>query len=366
MKLHAKTVSRPVLICALVMTAACGQSYDRNARVKEWELEPGHKAGVIGLAFSPDGQRIYSVDIHGGIIVWEPATGKVLRSFQAQRQTVGVMALSADCKLLATGSNDSTIKIFDAETGRELRTLTEHIREIYGLAFSPDGRRLVSTDGHGVARLWDTSTWQVVHKWGGPRVAKDIEFSASGDPAFSADGRTLVVRGRDRDVWHFDGATGQTVRRAELEPIADPKDSRRGRFGVMRLAESKAWSGVSIAPEAIYLWEKRTKIPKKIEGTAGLLETRESYWVPTVALARDEQWLALSFSNKVYLVDLASGKRMHTLAGHINGVRQLVFSPDGKVLASGSYDCTVKLWDVATGRALRNFGSPPPPSLDDF
>jgi WD40 repeat protein len=57
---------------------------------------------------------------------------------------------------------------------------------------------------------------------------------------------------------------------------------------------------------------------------------------------------------------------MHTLVGHLYGVQQLVFSPDGQVLASGSYDCTIKLWDVATGRALRNFGSPPPPRLEDF
>jgi actin-like ATPase involved in cell morphogenesis len=206
----------------------------------------GHTNTVYAVAFAPDSELLASGSWDKTVKLWEVASGRELRTLSGHTDRVYAAAVSPDGRLLASGSHDKTIKLWEVASGRELWTLSGHTNEVHAVAFAPDGQLLASGSGDETVKLWDV---------------------ASGQQRFTF---TLGTR----SLRHF---------------------------------FSEVLGG-------------------------------------TTSFSPDGRLVSGGYENAIRLWEVASGRELHTLGGHTDWVRCVAFAPDGRVLASGSDDGTIKLW----------------------
>jgi WD40 repeat protein len=121
-------------------------------------LEPrflrGYTSRVWSVVFSPDGRLLASGSDEGTVKLWDVETGQEVHTLRGHTGWVTSVAFSPDGRLLASGSDDQTVKLWDVGTGQEVRTLSGHTAWVRSVAFSPDGRLLASGSWDGTVRLW--------------------------------------------------------------------------------------------------------------------------------------------------------------------------------------------------------------------
>jgi WD40 repeat protein len=284
----------------------------------------------------------------GGLFLAPPlsAQGYKLRAtLEGHTDEVLCVAVSPDGKTIASGGHDNTIRFWDVASGKEQAALNK--AAVYGvesLAFSPDGKTLASGLGGNTIKFWDVETRRAttlldkVSEYAGPLVV------------FSSDGKTLATGGRCiREIRLWDLTTGKSIATLAGHDV----------YGVKAMAfiGSDKYL-VSVGHDAlIKLWD--VAAGKKLE------EREMADWPPAAAFSSDGKKLATATwvverskdanvvtDKRVKLWDVGTGKELAALKGHTKMTSAVVFSPDGKTLATGSEDRTIKLWDVATGDEL--------------
>ena len=115
----------------------------------------GHKFGVHGLAWAPDGRRLATVALDGATLLWDANTGEKLRVEPGRTTAVLSVAFSPDGHFYATVGRDQVVRVWDATSGEERRTYRGHTDAINGVAFRPDGKQLASTASDDTVRVWD-------------------------------------------------------------------------------------------------------------------------------------------------------------------------------------------------------------------
>ena len=279
-----------------------------------------HATGVNSVAFSRDGATLATGSIFVAN-VWDIVTGRSVATATHPAE-VSAVAFSPVDDVLAFGSYDDTIRLWDVERRGDIASLVGGFDGVISLAFSPDGATLAAGYQEGIVNLWDVARTQA-------RLALEGHMSGVRSVAFSPDGATLATGSVDETLRLWDVETGTET--ALLE----------GHDGwVNSVAFSRDGTLAAAWGPTVRVWDAGTW-----EEAADPM--RHGGWGYAVAFSPDGTKLAAGSGNTVLLREAGTWRSLATFDGHTERINSLAFSPHGATLASGSRDGTVLLWDIA-------------------
>lgn len=345
-------------------------SGDESKTIFLWDVKGGDRratfkipagGGHHALAFSPNGNFLASGSSNGTIYLWNAtkteerwwdAVGQYMPSLVLNGHNTKVtdLAFSPDGKMLISGSQDGTVRAWDTLTGSQLFTCSEFMGPIEGIVFAQDGRTVTSVNGHGWGnprffqhRLWDSRA-------GSHLSTHNLKILEA--RAISSDGTTLAAEDKNRTfhLWNLHENRSQ----AALASV-HPKNDLNVKFAFSPDGNILA-SGDKTG--SLRLWEvphrPKSAIKQLFPATAAKIEPHitikaHAGGIITLAFSPDGKTVASSGGDsKVCLWNVDTGNAIRTLTQHQHPVLSLAFSPDNKMLASASErQCYV--WDAATG-----------------
>lgn len=338
-----------------------------NAPLSLWDIATGRQLKTLGesgslggkFEFSKDGKTfIYQTSFHG-IELWDIATGTLRATLGKDKREINVLTFSPDAKTFVGANIDGTIRFWDADTGAELSVLTAgHTQGINALAFSPAGNILAGGYSK-MLQLWDTNTFT-------PRADAIESTDELITLAFSPDGRTVssagdfAFRKQKRDAFRKESVTGKlSVWNASTghNRVVFPIESHKGEAPVLPGQRDVSSSSGAMGSYTFIM---------DVKTTNGVKKHVKYQTHGTAAFSRDGAMLAVAQNSSlapgnnrfsILLWEIPSQQLQFTFKGHEDEIKALEFAPDGKTLASGSKDGTIRLWNTTTGDQTTSFSA---------
>ncbi|MEZ4730532.1 MAG: tetratricopeptide repeat protein [Caldilineaceae bacterium] len=363
-------------------------------------LLEGHNEWVWGVAFSPDGGLLASASGDRTIRLWKVRDGEHLATLTGHGDQVWSVAFSPDGRLLASGGNDGNVLLWDMRTRQVVQVLRGHTNWVRSVAFAPTGEMVASGSNDGTVRLWHTQSGQTIHVLRG-------HLNAVNTVHFGPAGQVLASGSNDQSVRVWDLLNGRPLHIVYgytnwVRAVTFSQDGQwlagGGDDGKLRLYHvgtgtlHKTFTGhtqmvraVSVSPDGRLLAtasaDRTARIWDIERGKVQHILRDHTNWISSVAFSVDGRLLATSsWDETIRLWEVESGQLVQTLRGHQRAVYDIVFIPTPPavagidyadvdlhengwpasaiaeathyLLASGSSDHTVRLWDALTGKTL--------------
>jgi WD40 repeat protein len=343
---------------------------DSTRSLRLWDAQTWHEVScwkgynnkVDSVMFLPGGTEIVSGTQDGIVRRWDVRTGDILLQTAIEHEyALSTIDYNPHDRSIASAGEDCNLKIWDAATGKLLRMLTSTHGTAWGARFSPDGNVIASSSMRGHVCLWTTTGTLIATLRGHNGLVRSI--------AFSPDGRLLATAGLDSSWRLWDLATHTPIH-TQLNYgswIWDLAFSPDGRFlaisGANNIAELWACPEWLALSGAVGVASPLEIVSRGDVATCQLLRSFRGHTqdILTIAFSPDGRSLATgSVDRTIKIWDVETGEVLQTLTGHSDRINAIGYSPDGTLLVSGSGDETIKSWDLATGACLRSFKPPAP------
>ena len=268
---------------------------ENAAQIEPYLTLSGHDAPVIVVEYSPDGSLIASGSEDATVRIWDSSDGSLVRELIGHMEIVNDLSFSPDGTILASASNDGSIRFWEVDGGNLIRTIDPLIDRVYKVEFSPDGNLIAIGGNNCFIELRQVNSGifrrslpqpQCVERFQGMVWSWGIDFTSDGEEIITGDGRPCC---------------GGSIQR---------------------------WDVGKYVP------------PTLLEGYQ--LKVRD------LEISPDDSTLTIAFigSSVFWLMDAENGSLLETFTGHNYRVNSVVFSPDGEMIASGSRDKTIGLWNL--------------------
>ncbi len=356
--------------------------WDKTAYI--WDLASGncvhklegHTSEVNAVSLSADGRLAISGSQDKTLRVWEIASGRCLHTLEGHTGSVDTVSLSADGRLAVSGSYDQTVRVWEVSSGRCLHTLEGHNGSVASVSLSADGKRVLSGSSDKTLRVWEIASGRCLLTLKA-LLNREIKVSLSADDQrvlLESSGRISGIDQAIASVWEIPQESwlcpltptqvrsSTEIARVEqqafslLQQAEQALKEARITEALEQVRAMRDLEGWGRAPQSLEAWIRLGRLCRKTNLRAmWLIETLIGHKqnINSMSLSADGQ-LALSGSwdATVRVWEIASGRCLHTLEGHTEAVTVVCLSANGKLALSGSRDTTVRVWEIASGRCL--------------
>ncbi|MBI4606733.1 MAG: protein kinase, partial [Planctomycetes bacterium] len=332
----------------------------------------GHADFISAVDFSADGRRVLTACRDTTLRIWDAESGGELLRLVGHERQINWGTFSPDGRKVASACWDTTARVWDAETGKEIARLEGHKDVVYFAAFSPDGAVVATTGHEGTARLWESET-------GKPFKTLRGHADSVVGAAFSPDGRRLATASRDGTLRLWEAATGASLaaltgHEGPVECVAFSPDGgfvvSGSEDGTARVWEAASGGAVAVlrahrgsvravafSPDGLKVATASSDETARLWGAAGGAETAvlrgHEDQLTAVHWSPDGRTLLTASRDRTARIwDAASGLEVAALRGHDGWVLAARFSPDGSKVVTGSNDRTARVWAASVDREL--------------
>ena len=290
-----------------------------------------HTAAVECVFYRPDGNYIVSGSDDKSLIIWDAKTGKKIRVLEGHTNLVSCLAYSPDGNYIVSGSVDKSLIIWDAKTGKKIRVLEGHTNLVSCLAYSPDGNYIVSGSVDKSLIIWDAKTGEKIKLLEGHTLPINCV-------AYSPDGKYIVSGSADESLIIWDAKTGEEIK-------------------ILKSQHKNAVSCVAYSPDGNYIVsgfeDESLVIWNSITGESIRVLKGHTEWVGSVVYSPDgNDIMSASADGFLIIWNAATGEKIKILKGSQSFVISAVYSPDGNDVVFGTEDHSVTLWKLIKPETL--------------